>query len=543
MWRDLHEAETARREQADEDNRKLRDEIRRLKSDSSSTTTNNHATNVYHVKRRQQISSTISQNDTSDRGLDRNGTSSAASSTLVEQLRHENAELRSQLGAQTSMLTSRNREKERLYAEIEDLKIGSRSVAGDSILERSASRADGPPTSRGSDVTRATQLSDEERDEYENNIGGLRDENAALKIEIHDFKAQLDKLLDELEQVDAIKAEHNNLQQQYENDMGVATQDLQTLQSERDDALKVQEEMDAEMEDLKAEAQDRIIALEDELEQKDQELHEMQNELSNGIEESDALRTEVRSMSERILRIGDDMKAKLKTIEDQEIEIEAINRETDAIDKERNEEKAKNTRLMVQQESSQNELAFMREEQDGDKMRIGNLENEITNLQASLDSEKDRVKDLDSTLADERHQREVIGSKEKKEVQVMINDLNRELSSAKEEARNLKQNLQSSEIDVTTYKERLTELESNLREAFSDPSGTRSTFITVSLFAVRSNFIKANFALVNHQITKGATHRFIRPGNHKKSSRRERAASSEPRRPARESWSRIKETG
>ena len=478
MWRDLHEAETARREQADEDNRKLRDEIRRLKSDSSSTTTNNHATNVYHVKRRQQISSTVSLND-SDRGFDRNGTFSAASSTLVEQLRHENAELRSQLGAQTSMLTSRNREKDRLYAEIEELKLGSRSVAGDSILERSASRAHGPPTSRGSDVTRATQLSDEEREEYENSIEGLRDENAALKIEIHDIKVQTDKLLDELEQVDAIKAEHNSLQQQYDTDMGVATQDLQALQRERDDALKIQEEADAELEDLRAEAQDRVNALEDELEQKDQELQDLHNEISNRAEESDALRTEVRSMSERIIRIGDDMKAKLKIIEDQEIEIEAINRETDAIDKERNEEKGKNARLMVQQESSQNEIAFLREEQDGDKIRIGNLESEIANLQANLNSEKERVKDLESTLTEERHQREVIGSKEKEEVQVMINNLNRELSGTKDEVRNLKQNLQSKEVEVNTHKERLAELEKNLREAFDDPKGTRFTFITV----------------------------------------------------------------
>lgn len=510
MWRDLHEAETARREQADEDNRKLREEIRRLKSDSSSTTTNNHATNVYHVKRRQQISSTVSHNDIPDRGIDRNGTFSAASSTLVEQLRHENAELRSQLGAQTSMLTSRNREKDRLYAEIEELKLGSRSVTGDSILERSASRAHGPPTSRGSDVTRATQLSDEEREEYENNIEGLRDENVALKIEIHDIKVQTDKLLDELEQVDAIKADHSNLQQQYDNDMGVATQDLQALQRERDDALKLQEDADAELEDLKAEAQDRINALEDELDRKDQELQDLRNELSNRAEESDALRTEVRSMSERIIRIGDDMKAKLKIIEDQEIEIEAINRETDVIDKERNEEKSKNARLMVQQESSQNEIAFLREEQDGDKIRIGDLESEIANLQASLDSEKERAKDLDSTLAEERHQREVIGSKEKKEVQIMINDLNRELSSAKDEARNLKQNLQSSEIEGNTYKERLTELESNLREAFDDPNGTRSTFITVCSQKTHLGIYNTDLALVNHKDTKGASHYIVR---------------------------------
>ena len=478
--------------------------------------TNNQATNVHNIKKRQHMSSTVSH-EVFDRGFVRNGVSSAASSTAVEKLKHENAELRSQLGAQTSMLTSRNREKERLYAEIEDLKMESRSTTGDSILERSASRAHGPPTSRGSDITGATQLSDEEREDYENNIGALRDENVTLKIEIHDIKAQLDKLLDELEQVDAIKAEHNNLQQQYDNDMGVATQDLQTLQSERDEALKVQEEVDAQLEDLREEAEDRINALEDELEHKDQELQDLHNELSNRAEESDALRTEVRSMSERIMRIGDDMKAKLKVIEDQEIEIETINRETDAIDKERNEEKDKNNRLIVQQASSQSELTFMREEQDSDKMRIGNLQIEINNLQASLDSEKDRARDLDLTLAEERHQQEVIGGKEKKEVQLMINDLNHELSSAKDEARNLKQNLQTSEIEVTTYKERLTELESNLREAFADPSGTRPTFMTVS-FVNRICCSKLTMT-VDRQDTERAPHYFVGSGYYEEPSR------------------------
>ena len=157
MWKDLFDAETARREQADEDNLRLRDEIRRLRSDASSTTTNNHAANVYNVSRRQKLSSTVSYSNVSDREPDRNGAFSAASSTLVEQLRHENAELRREVGAQTSMLTSRNREKERLYQEIEDLKLGARhgtrSVAGDSIFDRSASRAQGRPASRGSDQT------------------------------------------------------------------------------------------------------------------------------------------------------------------------------------------------------------------------------------------------------------------------------------------------------------------------------------------------------------------------------------------------------
>ena len=72
-------------------------------------------------------------------------------------------------------------------------------------------------------------------------------------------------------------------------------------------------------------------------------------------------------------------------------------------------------RLTVQIESSQNEIAFLREEQDGDKIRIGDLESELKTYQMSLHSEKEKTRELEQRLADERHQREVVGSKEKRE--------------------------------------------------------------------------------------------------------------------------------
>ena len=482
MWKDLLDAETARREQADEDNRRLRDEIRRLRGDASSTITNTHAANVYNVSRRQKLSSTVSYSNVSDREPERNGAFSAASSTLVEQLRHENAELRREVGAQTSMLTSRNREKERLYQEIEDLKLGARhgtrSVAGDSIFERSASRAHGRPASRGSDQTRATQMSDAERDAYELKNGQLRDQNAGLKLEVHDLTRKLEELLDELEQLDAIKIEHEQLKQLYDNDVGLATEDLKMMQGERDEALRIQEEMEAELQDLKAEGNERIGALEEEVDHKNQELQHLHNELSNAAEDSEALRKEVRTLSESILRVEEEIELKSKRIRDLQLELEELGQEADSMDKDLREERDKNTKLTVQQESGQSEIAFLREEQDGDKIKIGDLEDAVNNLKASLSSEKERAKDLEARLAEERHQREVIGSKEKQEVQKMMNDLNREASAAKEESRKLKKNLQSREIDATSFKERLTELENNLREALSDPNGTRSSFIT-----------------------------------------------------------------
>lgn len=482
MWKDLLDAETARREQTDEDNRKLRDEIRRLKTDGSSTTTNNHAANVYNVSRRQKLSSTASYNSISDREHDRNGAFSAVSSTLVEQLRHENAELRREVGAQTSMLTSRNREKERLYQEIEDLKLGSRhgtrSIAGDSIFERSASRVNARPASRASEQTRLTQMSDGERDAYELKNGQLRDQNAGLKMEVHDLTRKLEELLDELEQLDVVKIDHEALKQLYDNDVGLATEDLKTMQSERDEALRQAEDMEAELQDLKAEGNERIGALEEEVDEKNQELQHLHNELSNHAEDSDALRKEVRTLSESILRVEEEIEMKIKRIRDLELELEELGHEADSMDKDLRDERDKTTKLTVQQESGQSEIAFLREEQDGDKIKIGDLEDALNDLKATLSSEKDRAKDLESRLAEERHQREVIGGKEKQETQKMVNDLNRDLSASNEECRKTKKTLQSREIEANSFKERLTELESNLRDILGDANGTRTSFIS-----------------------------------------------------------------
>lgn len=475
------EAETARREQADEENRKLHDELRRLKSDASSTTANNHAANVYHVNNRQQKkSSTVSYNDGSERGSAMNGVPSSASSTLVEQLRHENSELRREIGAQTSMLQSRNKERQRLQDEIEGLKLGSRrgdgtrSVAGDSIFERSISRAQGRPQSRASGLT---QISDPEREALEFKNGELRDHNAKLRLEVHDLTTQMDQLLDEIETLDGLKVDHEKLQQLYDNDIAEATDDLQNLSRERDEALRLQEDMEQELQDLKAEGSERIGALEEELDHKNQELQDLQNDLSNHVEDAEALRREVRTLSERILGLEEDVAEKTNKIRGLQLELEELGHESDTLDKDLREEKEKSTKLSVQLESGQNEISFLREEQDGDKIKIGDLEDALNNLRDALHSEKDRAKELDTRIAEERHQREAIASKEKSEVQKMMNDLNRDLLTSRDEGRKLKKNLQSKEIECTTFKERLLELESHLKEVLGDPNGTRSTFL------------------------------------------------------------------
>lgn len=476
------EMEAAKRQYLDDENRRLRDELLRLKgSDPLSTTASNSSTDFYQVKR-QHISSTLSHSNGFDRELGRNASMSAASSTLVQRLTHENAELRRDSAAQMSMLTSRNREKASLYQEIEELKLGlrrgdgSRSVAGDSIFERSASRAHRRSASRTSQFTTGTRISDNERELLEAKNGELRDLNSALKLKYQELELQLDPLLDELEQADKLKLDHDKLLQDYDETF----QDLQTMQSERDEALKHHELLEAEMQDYKSQAQNYINTLEEDLDQKCQYLQRLEADMSNEAEQTEALKKEVQSLDERIRKSEEELWKKGKLLEDLENENVTNAREIEAVVKVYHEEIKKNEKLTVQQESSQTEIKFLREDQEVHVMKIGDLENTVSNLENNLESERERTKDLDARLAEERHQREVIGSKEKQEVQKIMNNLNREVSDAKEESRKLKQNLQSSEIEATAIRERLVELESNLREALGDSNGTRSSFLTVS---------------------------------------------------------------
>ncbi|KAI9822383.1 MAG: Anucleate primary sterigmata protein B [Pycnora praestabilis] len=485
MWKDLLEAETARREQSDEDNRKLQEEVWRLKNDASSTASNNQTSNVHVLNKHQNMPNSQSQArpNGSDQGSDRYGADSAASSTLVEQLRHENAELRREVGAQTSMLTSRNREKERLYQEIEDLKIGQRrgdsgrSVAGDSILERSASRAHQRSASRASAVTGVTQMSDAEREDLENKNGALRDRISELKLKNQELENKLGECVDELEQSDVVRAELETLVHGYEDDIDVAVQDLQTMQAERNESLKLREQLEVDFENLKTEAQQELDKLEDELENKDEQSHQLQTELDDRNENFKALQNEMRSMSEGLVRLEDDHEANGRRAESLQQELQDANKELENLEKSLMETNQKNERLTVQQESSQGEIAFLREEQDGDKIKIGNLETAIKTLEASLREEKGRGNELDERLAEERHQREVVGGKEKQEVQRIINDLNREVSSSRDEARRLRKSVSSREVEAAEWKERLMELENNLREALGDLNGTRSSLL------------------------------------------------------------------
>ncbi|KAI1073572.1 hypothetical protein F5B20DRAFT_499356 [Whalleya microplaca] len=505
VFKDLLEQETARREQADDDNRKLRDEIFRLRQEMNGGIAvgggaggggMHHTTNIYNITRKAKPQSPSRSRPVS--GLSGEidpATSLSQSSTLVEelrreseQLRHENAELRREVGAQTSMLTSRNREKERLYQEIEDLKLAQRRGGPapstvDSLLDRSASRAGAHErsTSRGSGRTRLTMtVEDPDREELENKLAEHRDKINELKLEKQELQREMQTCMEELdasaEAKRRLEEENAALRDELENHVS----DMMQLQTERDEALQDHSYIENEFDILRNEAQQEIDTLEAESDQKSEEIQRLLNELQDRSENFDALQEEMRQMSEALVRLEDDQVNKMRRIEQLESEIAEANKEGEELEAKLLESNDKAQRLGVQQESSQGEIAFLREEQEGDKIRIGDLEAALANCEQGLRDERDRTKELDQRLANERKQREIVADREKEEVQQIINELNREVSTAKDEARRLRKNLTSREIEATEWKERLMELESNLREALGDLNGTRSGILKVS---------------------------------------------------------------
>jgi len=496
VWKDLLEQETARREQADEDNKKLREEVFRLKSETTSGSGVpglQHTTNIYNITKKRQVSPSRPRSELSDRMDDRNGSLSAAS-TLVEelrkdcdQLRHENAELRREVGAQTAMLTSRNKEKERLYQDIEDLKLAQRrggSIAGDSIIfERSASRTHERSASRASAGTRQTNFTDLEREELENKNSELRDRINSLKIQNQDLQRELESCMEDFETAVEQKKQAEDLANELQEALEVAENDLLTLQAERDEALQGQDEAEQLFESLRKEAQEELDSYAAETDAAQAEIERLQNDLADTTENFNALQNEMREMSESVVRLEDSHENKSRRIDDLERDLEDANRELEQMEKNLQESNDKINHLTVQRESSQSEIAFLREEQDADKIKIGDLEAGVRKLEQALREERDRVKDLEQRIKNERHQREVIAGKKQSEVEKQFDQFNRENSGLRDDCQRLKTKLNAAAGDAAANAQKVLELENGLRQALGDLHGTKSSLVGVRILS------------------------------------------------------------
>jgi chromosome segregation ATPase len=475
MWQDLLNAETGRREQSEEDARKLREELAALRIDRASPA-------AHRLEKRQSRGSRLSVPPSADgESQHSNGVSGTESShTLVDNLRHENAELRRDLGAQTSMLTSRNRERERLQQEIEDLKLlqrksdGARSMAGDSIFERSISRAHQRAPSLVSDHN---GVNDAERDGWDRKEGQLRDQNAELRLKYQELERTHNT---HLQYVSALESDF----QEMETDLNDTTEDLKALVTERDDALQSSEELQNEYQRLEQEAVAEIEKLEKEVENIHSQLQgalkraqKTQTKLDHTTDGYKGLQGELREITQAVMNLEDEKQANVRMIESLEQQLAETEDELQKWEEKCKELDQKNRKLEITQESLHSEITFLREEQEGDKIKIGELEDALNAAHQNIQDEQEKLREMEDEILQEREQRDVLENQSKEEVQKVLDGLNIEGGKTKDEVRKLRRALSAKEVEASSWKQRLDELEDSLRQVLGDDHGTKQSML------------------------------------------------------------------
>ncbi|KAI9722414.1 MAG: Anucleate primary sterigmata protein B [Chrysothrix sp. TS-e1954] len=413
VWKDALDEETARRKRAELEVEELYQEIARLKSDRSPGRTYLNADDRSYTNgfRPNSGRSTVSRE-----GASLSGT------TLVGHLKQENADLRRDLGAQTSMLTSRNRERERLQQEIEDLKITHRrgdfagSSAGDSVLDRSVSRAN----NRSVTGQKPSPMGDLEREEYEALHGSLRDDNAALRMRCQDIQRELNELANDTEHVDI-------------------------LRNDRDEALQLL----SEERDFAAETIDR---LELDVERKEQDIHNLLADLRTREDESGVLQREIQEISEGLDRVVEDCENSQSTIQELRDSLSNADGEIENLEQALRDGNAANERLEVEAESQQNEITFLREEQEGDKIKIGDLEAALKSARASAREEQDRLREFE--------------------------ELDAEVRKAHEETRRMQKALHAQADEAENAQKGFVEFEQGIRQAFGMSDEQRDELVS-----------------------------------------------------------------
>lgn len=320
-------------------------------------------------------------------------------------------------------------------------------------------------------------MSDVERDEYEQREGLLRDQNAALRLDFQEMQRQFNEqaqLVGELEEAVQIS----------ENELDAAVEDLRTVQSQRNEAYQLLEVAESELEQVKTEheklrieAVSAIEDLEDNLDKTEQARERIASDLKDRNDDFLALQRELRELNSSLVQLEDDRTAALKRIESLEQELEDATQELDDMDKKIQETSQKNQRLEVQSESLHSEISFLREEQEGDKIKIGDLENSLNAAQQMIQDEKEKLQELEDSLVEERRQREIVDDQSKQEVQKIITDLNTENAKSKDEIRQIKRDASQAEAEAATYRARLEELENSLRRVLGDLGGRRTGWL------------------------------------------------------------------
>jgi chromosome segregation ATPase len=304
----------------------------------------------------------------------RRGTSIAAGpgdeSADVVALKHEIEELRKESVAQTQVLSARNREREQLYTELEELKLQH--------------MRDGREPS--------TRINGESGHENcEATINELRDRLTEMRIENQDQRDELQGVLRDFEQIDQEKLD---AQEDYQVEIDRLQEVIDQLVKESDDlreakdeAERVADELDQEIEALVKEAQEKMAYQEREIRLRDEDLMAMKTDMQEAL---DKAYIDIESLEETVMNKNariENLRNQLQDIEDEHAKL--IQKYEDNIQQ--------GSRLQVQQEVSARELQFLREEADNSALKVADfqaMERKLLDAERKLARESAKVKEL-----------------------------------------------------------------------------------------------------------------------------------------------------
>ena len=287
----------------------------------------------------------------------------------VLDLKREIEELRKESVAQTEVLSARNREREQLYTELEELKLQTRRTG------REPGHVNG----------------DSGHEECEATINELRDRLTEMRMEHQDQRDELEGALRDLEQ---IEQERMDGQEDYQVEIDRLQEVIDQLVKEcdelragKDEADRIADELDQEIEDLVKEAQEKMSYQEREIRARDEDLVAMKTDMQEAL---DKAYLDIDSLEETILNKNariENLRCQLQDIEEEHAKL--IQKFEDNIQQ--------GSRLQVQQEVSARELQFLREEAENSALKVADfqsLEKKLMESERKLSRETARVKEL-----------------------------------------------------------------------------------------------------------------------------------------------------
>jgi chromosome segregation ATPase len=292
----------------------------------------------------------------------------------IPALKQEIEELRKESVAQTQVLSARNREREQLYAELEELKLQH---------------------IRNGREPNTTMNGDSGHEECEATINELRDRLTEMRMQNQDQRDELDGAFRDLEQIGQDKLDaQEDYQVEIDRLQEVIDQlvkECDELREAKEDTERVADELDQEIESLVKEAQDKMAYQEREIRVRDEHLvaikTDMQETLNKAYLDIESLEETVMNKNARIENLRDE----LQDIEEEHAKL--IQKYEEIIQQ--------GSRLQVQQEVSARELQFLREEADNSALKVAdfqNLERKLLDAERKVSRETARAKELQAKI-------------------------------------------------------------------------------------------------------------------------------------------------